>query len=78
MLSSTSAAVFALLSVLAGGAIGGLTGFGFNLVATPPLIMVMPTKAAVAVLGWVSAIQSALMLWRLREWTELRRVWPMN
>ena len=77
MLPSMSAAAFALVSVLLAGAVGGLTGFGFNLVATPPLIMVMPTKAAVAVLGWVSAIQSALMLWRLRKWTELRRVWPM-
>lgn len=77
MLSSMSTVVFALLFVLFAGAIGGLTGFGFNLVATPPLIMVMPAKAAVAVLGLVSSFQSALMLWRLRKWTELRRVWPM-
>lgn len=55
----------------------GLTGFGFALVAVPILIIFLPPKIVVPVVLIHSALINMFILFKVREWVDLKRIVPL-
>ncbi len=70
-------ATFAFLALFLTGLTTGLTGFGLAIVATPLLILVLPTKMVVTLLALLSIVNNSLVLYESRRGLDLRRVWPL-
>jgi hypothetical protein len=70
--------VFGLLVVAAAGVISGLTGFGFALVTSPLLIIVLPPKVVVPVVALLSLLSHLVVLGETLRWIRLRRIWLLT
>ncbi len=76
-MASSSTLILAAAAVLLAGATTGLTGFGFSLVATPLLILVLPAKMVVPVLACLALAQCTIMWHQLRHSVHTSDVGPM-
>ncbi|HOG45582.1 MAG TPA: sulfite exporter TauE/SafE family protein [Anaerolineae bacterium] len=68
---------FGLVVVSLAGLTMGLTGFGFALMATPLLLLVLPPTVVVPLLTLQSTLNNVVILWESRRWVDLRRIWPL-
>ena len=65
----------ALLAVLLGSVLSGMTGFGFALTAVPLLTLVLPPQTVVPMVRIQSLLTSGLVLLEAARWLEIRRMW---
>ena len=77
MSSPTITTVVGIVATLLAGTTMGLGGFGYGLVTTPLLIMVLPPRIAVPTIGVHTTLTSLVLVWRLREHVHLKRIWPL-
>jgi uncharacterized membrane protein YfcA len=74
---SAGTLALAVVTALLAGVTAGLAGFGFNLLATPIFLLVIPAKMAIALLAVLALLHSAAMWWHLRRRVDVRRLWPL-
>jgi uncharacterized membrane protein YfcA len=74
---SASTLIVPALAVFMASVTTGCTGFGFNLVATPLLVAVLPPRMVVPMLGCLGTVHSTLMWLQLREGARLTQMWPL-
>ena len=77
MLLDTPALIFTCLTILFTGVVFGFTGFGYALVATPLLILVLPPRTVVPLLALLGTAFSGLVLFQLRGHVQIKRVLPL-
>jgi uncharacterized membrane protein YfcA len=70
--------IIGLLVVGAAGIISGLTGFGFALVASPLLIIVLPPKVVVPIVALLSMLSHLVVLAETLPWIRLKRIWLLT
>ena len=75
--SPTITAVVGVFATLLAGTTMGLGGFGYGLVTTPLLIMVLPPRVAVPTIGVHTTLTSLALVWRLWGHVRLKRIWPL-
>ncbi len=68
--------VIGLLIVIFASFTMSLTGFGFALIATPLLLLLMHTKSVIFVNLLLSMFLSVFILWQSRSYIELKRIVP--
>jgi uncharacterized protein len=67
--------LFGLLAVGVAGIISGLTGFGFALVTTPLLVLILPPTVVVPVVALLSLLSHLVVLLETLPWIRLNRIW---
>jgi len=69
--------IIGLFVLFSAGVTQGLTGFGFNLVSVPILVIFLPPKIVVPVTLINSALTSAVIVFKARKWVDVKRIWPL-
>ena len=77
IMDSTVAIVVGLLAMLFAALTQGLTGFGFNLVSVPIMIIVLPPTAVVPIVMIYATLMTIAIAIEARKWIDLRRIWPL-
>jgi len=77
MMDSTATLLVGLLAIFFAGFTQGLTAFGFNLVAVPILIMVLPPTMVVPIVMMQAGMLTMAIALEARRWLDLRRIWPL-
>lgn len=55
----------------------GLTGFGFNLVSVPVMIMVLPPDVVVPIVMIYATAMTIAIAIEARKWIDVGRIWPL-
>ncbi|MBI2910055.1 MAG: sulfite exporter TauE/SafE family protein [Chloroflexi bacterium] len=66
-----------LIVIFLAGMMQGITGFGFALVAVPIMVALLPPKEVVPVVLIHSALINIFILFKVREWVDLKRIIPL-
>jgi uncharacterized membrane protein YfcA len=71
------AKLWGFMIALGGGAVFGLTGFGFAMVAVPLMLIILPSKLVVPINVTLINVSVLVMLYETRKWIAPKRIWPL-
>ncbi|MFQ5809132.1 MAG: sulfite exporter TauE/SafE family protein [Armatimonadota bacterium] len=77
MTESTAAVLVGLVAMLFAALTQGLTGFGFNLVSVPMMILVLPPEMVVPIVMIYATLMTITIAVEARRWIDVRRIWPL-
>jgi uncharacterized membrane protein YfcA len=77
MIDSPAAILVGLLAIFFAGFTQGLTAFGFNLVAVPIMVMILPPTMVVPLAMMYAGLLTLAISVEARRWLDLRRIWPL-
>lgn len=76
--SSLVSIAVCFVAIFLAGVSSGLTSFGFALIATPLLLLLLPAKAVVPLVALHNTVSGLILLAQLRRWVDLRRIWLLT
>ncbi|MBA3045428.1 MAG: sulfite exporter TauE/SafE family protein [Candidatus Thermoplasmatota archaeon] len=77
MMDITWAIVAAIIVILIGGIIQGLSGFGFSQFSLPLLVLMLASAELIPIMVILSLFLNILMVYSLWKDVQVKRIWPM-